>query len=68
MPLIFFTVIAGVTTLLDTSRTRLAEVRRDDRGASVLEWVIISGIVIGLAVAVGVAITTYVNNRIGKIA
>ena len=67
MPLIFFTAIAGIITLLDTSRTRLTKVRRDDRGASVVEWVFISGAVIVLAVVVLGAITAFVNGRIGKI-
>jgi len=66
MPLIF-TVIAGITTLLDSSRTRLAEVRRDDRGVSVVEWVFISGAVIVLAIVVLAAVTAFVNSRIGKI-
>ncbi len=67
MPLIFFTTLAGITTLLDTTRTRLTKVRRDDRGASVVEWVFISGAAIVLAVLVLAAITAFVNGRIGKI-
>lgn len=67
MPSIFFVVYAGVVSLLDSTRTRLGAVREDDRGASVVEWVIITAVVVGLAIAIGVAITALVNGRIGQI-
>lgn len=68
MPLFVFTVIATVSTLLDDTRTRLDTVRRDDRGATVLEWVLISGTVIILGAIVVAAVTAFVNGRVGQIA
>lgn len=67
MPLFVFTIIATITTLTDSGRTRMRRLRRDEDGASVVEWVIITGAVIGLAALVLVAVRAFVNSKIGEI-
>jgi Flp pilus assembly pilin Flp len=46
-------------------RTRIAKVRSGEleRGASAVEWVVISMIVVGIVAAVGVVISTALKNR-----
>lgn len=67
MPLFVFTIIATITTLTDNGRTRMRRLRRDEDGATVVEWVIITGAVIGLAALVLVAVRAFVNSKIGEI-
>lgn len=66
MPLFVFTVIAAVTTFLDDGRTRMQQLRHNDRG-DVPQWVVITGIGITLAIMVGAAVTAFVNSRVGLI-
>jgi Flp pilus assembly pilin Flp len=49
--------------------TRLAEARSEDRerGASVVEWVVITTIVVVLAVTIGVIITNALTTKAGDI-
>ena len=44
-------------------RGHLARVREDERGVSAVEWVIITGVLIALAVGIGVIITTKITNK-----
>jgi Flp pilus assembly pilin Flp len=44
-------------------RGHLARVRDDERGVSAVEWVIITGVLIALAVGIGVIITTKITNK-----
>lgn len=67
MPLFVFTIIAGITTLVDSGRTTMQHVRRNEDGASTVEWVLITGAVIGLAAIVLVAVKAFVNSKIGQI-
>ena len=49
---------------------RIAEARADrdrERGASVVEWVVITTIVVVLAITIGVAITNLLNTKSGDI-
>jgi Flp pilus assembly pilin Flp len=48
-----------------TLSAKLAEARSEDRerGASVVEWVVITTIVVVLAVTIGLIITTALNNK-----
>jgi|tagenome__1003787_1003787.scaffolds.fasta_scaffold20525171_3 Flp pilus assembly pilin Flp len=50
-----------------TLRTRLDEVKRDDRGASAVEWAVIAGVCVVLAAGIALVITTVVNNGKNKI-
>lgn len=67
MPLFVFTIIATITTLTDNGRTRMRRFRRDEDGATVVEWVFITGAVIVLAGLVFLAVRAYVNSKIGEI-
>jgi Flp pilus assembly pilin Flp len=48
-------------------RSHLDRVRDDERGVSAVEWVIITGVLIALAVAIGVIITTKITNKANSI-
>jgi Flp pilus assembly pilin Flp len=52
-----------------TLSARLAEARSEDRerGASVVEWVVITTIVVVLAVTIGVIITNALNTKAAQI-
>ena len=62
-------VLSPFTPAVDYLRTmlslRLAAARAEDRerGASVVEWVVITTIVVVLAVTIGLAITTLLNQK-----
>ncbi|MFL6077636.1 MAG: hypothetical protein ACJ73S_30095 [Mycobacteriales bacterium] len=53
---------AGIHYLYLMLRTRLDDVRRDDRGASAVEWAVIAGICVALAVVIAGAIKLVVNH------
>jgi len=62
---IYFTVLAGITVLLDT--TRVHELRHSERGSVTTEQVIITAALVGLAVLVVGAIAVVVNNKVALI-
>ncbi len=62
-----YVVIAGISTLLDTANSRLSDLRGEDRGSVSVEQVIITGVVLLAAIAVGAAITLAVKGRVGTI-
>jgi hypothetical protein len=64
---VFFTVLAGLTVLLDTTTTRVRELRSSDRGSVTTEQVIITAALVGLAVLVVGAIAVVVNNKVALI-
>ncbi len=63
---IYFTVLAGITVLLDTT-TRGHELRHSERGSVTTEQVIITAALVGLAVLVVGAIAVVVNNKVALI-
>jgi len=44
-------------------RSHLARTREDERGVSAVEWVIITGVLILLAVGIGAIITNKITNK-----
>ncbi|MGI8612608.1 MAG: hypothetical protein ACR2KL_01460 [Nocardioidaceae bacterium] len=59
-----------VRMLIICTRARAQAARRDGRselGASALEWAIISALVAGLAVAIGIKITQVVTDKTNQI-
>jgi len=64
---IYLTVLAGITVLLDTTTTRVHELRHSDRGSVTTEQVIITAALVGLAVIVVGAIAVVVNNKVALI-
>ena len=64
---VIFIVMAGMSTLLDTANSRLRTLRTEDRGSVTVEQVILTGVVLLAAIAVGGAITLAVKNRVGAI-
>ena len=50
-------------TLLCWIRARAALARDDERGASIVEWVIIVAVLAGLAIAVGAIIVSKVTSK-----
>lgn len=53
-----------LTTLL---RGRLARARRGEAGASAVEWVVITAILVSIAVAVGVILTNTIKGKASSI-
>lgn len=51
-------------TMLDA---RIARVRRDEHGASAVEWVVITAILVGIAVAIGVTLRTLITDKANSI-
>jgi len=64
---LFFTVLAGITVLMDTTTTRVHELRTSERGSVTTEQVIITSALVGLAVLVIGAIGVVVNNKVALI-
>lgn len=58
---------AALEYLYLTLRTRLDEVRRDDRGASAVEWAVIAGVCVVLAAGIALVIGQVVTNGKNKI-
>jgi Flp pilus assembly pilin Flp len=58
---------ASLEYLYLTLRTRLDEVKRDDRGASAVEWAVIAGVCVVLAAGIALVITQVVTNGKTKI-
>lgn len=51
-------------TMLDA---RIARVRRDEHGASAVEWVVITAILVGIAVAIGVTLRKLITDKANSI-
>lgn len=51
-------------TMLDA---RIARVRRDEHGASAVEWVVITAILVGIAVAIGATLKTLIEGKANSI-
>ncbi len=64
---LFFTILAGITVLMDTTTTRVHELRTAERGSVTTEQVIITSALVGLAVLVIGAIGVVVNNKVALI-
>jgi Flp pilus assembly pilin Flp len=58
---------ASLEYLFLTLRTRLDEMKRDDRGASAVEWAVIAGVCVVLAAGIALVITQVVTNGKAKI-
>lgn len=57
------TAIDHLRTLVAWARARVAATRADERGVSIVEWVIIVAVVAGLAIAVGAIIVSKVTAK-----
>ena len=66
MTKIYYTLLAGITVLMDTTTTRAQELKHSDRG-DVVQTVILTAAFVALAVLVVGVITNLVNNKIGLI-
>ncbi|MGA9748010.1 MAG: hypothetical protein WBQ50_11200 [Nocardioides sp.] len=53
-----------LTTVL---KARMAHARRDEAGASAVEWVVITAILVAIAVAVGVILTQTITDKADSI-
>jgi hypothetical protein len=58
---------AHTHALVVTSRRRLLELKKDERGSFTVEQALWAAAAIGFVTAVVVAITVYLNNQIAKI-
>lgn len=57
-----------INKIQSTVGARVRELREsNDTGASAVEWIVITLVLIVIAVAVGAAITAYVNGQIGQL-
>lgn len=59
--------IAWVTAQHETAHQRMLGTRRDERGASAVEWLLIIIAAVGICAAVAVAVTMYVDTQAGKL-
>ena len=67
MTKIYYTLLAGITVLVDTTTTRVHDLKNSDRGSVSVEQVIITGGLLVLSVAVLGGIGALVNNKLGLI-
>ncbi|WP_433328991.1 hypothetical protein [Spirillospora sp. CA-294931] len=58
--------IAYLRALLDTRLARMKE-EEHDRGASAIEWAIITAIIAGIAIAIGAVIATKIQDKANSI-
>lgn len=56
-----------IATLLNRTRARFARLRRDEAGASVLEWAMIAAVVVVAATLIGGTIYNIVQDKSDKL-
>lgn len=56
-----------ITTLLHRTRARFRQLRRDEAGASVLEWAMIAAVVVVAAALIGATIFNIVQDKSGDL-
>jgi len=54
-------------TLVFYARAQARELRRDERGASVLEWALIAAVVVVAASVIGAVVFNIVTNKSGEL-